>query len=68
MRDLVADSRWFPTGKIFFIAPTKPLVAQQAAAFPETCGFLNSRVAVLTGEVSAVNRQKAVSYTSFYNI
>lgn len=56
-----SDSRWFPTGKIFFIAPTKPLVAQQASAFPETCGFLNSKVAILTGEVTAVQRAKAVS-------
>ncbi|KAL7409448.1 P-loop containing nucleoside triphosphate hydrolase protein, partial [Mrakia frigida] len=50
-------SRWFPTGKIIFIAPTRPLVSQQAQAFPETCGFLNSKVTTLMGGVNPAKRQ-----------
>lgn len=51
-------ARWFPTGKIFFVAPTKPLVNQQATAFPETCGFLNDKITVLNGELGADKRAK----------
>ena len=49
-------ARWYPTAKIFFLAPTKPLVDQQAKAFPETCGYLNSKIAVLNGSTSAEAR------------
>lgn len=59
-----ADSRWFPTGKIFFIAPTKTVVDQQARAFPETCGFLKSGVATLMGDTPAARRAAEVSRES----
>ncbi|CDZ98028.1 DEAD-box like helicase [Phaffia rhodozyma] len=59
-------NRWFPTGKIFFIAPTKPLVNQQAQAFPETCGFLNSKVAVLMGDTNKDVRQQTYPEKSVF--
>jgi superfamily II DNA or RNA helicase len=51
-------ARWYPTAKIFFVAPTKPLVNQQAQAFPETCGFLNSKITVLNGDTSGDKREQ----------
>ncbi|OCB88592.1 P-loop containing nucleoside triphosphate hydrolase protein [Sanghuangporus baumii] len=59
--------RWFPEGRIFFVAPTKPLVAQQISACHEVCGIPGSDAALLTGEVpkskrSGILSQKRVIY------
>lgn len=57
-----ADYRWFPTGKIVFLAPTKPLVHQQIEACQMTCGIPSADAAVMTGaNVSAKDRAKLVS-------
>jgi ERCC4-related helicase len=57
-----ADYRWFPTGKIVFLAPTKPLVHQQIEACQMTCGIPSADAAVMTGaNVSAKERAKLVS-------
>ncbi|WVQ77137.1 hypothetical protein IAR50_006820 [Cryptococcus sp. DSM 104548] len=42
--------RWFPTGKILFLAPTKPLVAQQIEACQMACGIPSKDAAVMTGQ------------------
>ncbi|ODN92051.1 hypothetical protein L198_05723 [Cryptococcus wingfieldii CBS 7118] len=42
--------RWFPTGKILFLAPTKPLVAQQIEACQMSCGIPSKDAAVMTGQ------------------
>ncbi|KAJ0394392.1 hypothetical protein ATCC90586_000356 [Pythium insidiosum] len=43
--------RWFPTGQIAFMAPTKPLVAQQIRACHEIVGIPLSDTAELQGSV-----------------
>ncbi|CUM47889.1 ATP-dependent DNA helicase MPH1 [Debaryomyces fabryi] len=40
-------TRWFPQGKIIFMAPTKPLVAQQIKACCGITGIPTSQVAIL---------------------
>ncbi|KAG1889374.1 hypothetical protein F4604DRAFT_1712018 [Suillus subluteus] len=41
--------RWFPKGKVVFVAPTKPLVAQQIDACHRTCGIPGCDAVELTG-------------------
>ncbi|KAF8315142.1 P-loop containing nucleoside triphosphate hydrolase protein, partial [Clavulina sp. PMI_390] len=48
--------RWFPRGKIVFLAPTKPLVAQQIEASHQTCGIPGTDAAELTGMVKDEKR------------
>ncbi|XP_069772457.1 Fanconi anemia group M protein isoform X2 [Narcine bancroftii] len=49
--------RWYPTGKIVFMAPTKPLVAQQIEACYKVMGIPQSHMAEMTGHTQALNRQ-----------
>ena len=56
----LTDNRWFPSGKVVFVAPPKPL-AQQIEACHQTCGIPGSDTIELTGEVSSKNRFEAVS-------
>ncbi|EIM83347.1 P-loop containing nucleoside triphosphate hydrolase protein [Stereum hirsutum FP-91666 SS1] len=51
--------RWFPDGKIVFVAPTKPLVAQQIDACHQTCGIPGRDAAELTGNVPKAQRNRA---------
>lgn len=41
--------RWYPSGKIVFMAPTKPLVAQQIEACYKVMGIPQAHMAELTG-------------------
>ncbi|CAL1696540.1 unnamed protein product [Somion occarium] len=50
---------WFPEGKVVFVAPTKPLVAQQIEACHKTCGIPGSHAAELTGQNPRMQRAKA---------
>jgi ERCC4-related helicase len=45
--------RWFPTGKIIFVAPTKPLVAQQQQACHGICGLPWDCAVEMTGGTKA---------------
>jgi len=58
---IYAVYRWFPEGKIVFVAPTKPLVAQQVEACHKTCGIPASHAVELTGKNPRSFRSKAVS-------
>ncbi|KAG7450292.1 P-loop containing nucleoside triphosphate hydrolase protein [Guyanagaster necrorhizus] len=51
--------RWFPEGKVVFVAPTKPLVAQQIDACHRTCGIPGSDAIELTGENPKPMRHRA---------
>jgi hypothetical protein len=42
--------RWYPVGKIVFLAPTKPLVAQQIEACYNVMGIPQEDIAEMTGE------------------
>lgn len=41
--------RWFPSGKVVFMAPTKPLVTQQIEACYRVMGIPQSHMAEMTG-------------------
>ena len=43
--------RWYPKGKIVFLAPTKPLVAQQIIACHEIMGIPSEETIELTGNI-----------------
>ncbi|KAJ8907239.1 hypothetical protein NDN08_003720 [Rhodosorus marinus] len=47
--------RWFPTGKIVFVAPTKPLVRQQIQACYDITGLPSDQTIEMTG---ATNQKK----------
>ncbi|KDQ63860.1 hypothetical protein JAAARDRAFT_696340 [Jaapia argillacea MUCL 33604] len=51
--------RWFPEGKVVFVAPTKPLVAQQIEACHKTCGIPGTDAIQLTGENPQAERARA---------
>ncbi|XP_043930200.1 Fanconi anemia group M protein isoform X2 [Protopterus annectens] len=50
--------RWYPSGKIVFMAPTKPLVAQQIEACYKVMGIPQDHMAEMTGNTLAVNRKE----------
>ncbi|PCH33448.1 nucleoside triphosphate hydrolase protein [Wolfiporia cocos MD-104 SS10] len=50
--------RWFPEGKVIFLAPSKPLVAQQIEACHKLCGVPGSHAAEITGNVIKVKRPR----------
>uniref|UniRef100_A0A3Q3EH87 FA complementation group M n=1 Tax=Labrus bergylta TaxID=56723 RepID=A0A3Q3EH87_9LABR len=50
--------RWYPSGKIVFMAPTKPLVAQQIEACYKVMGIPQAHMAELTGSTAAKQRQE----------
>lgn len=59
--------RWYPKGKIIFMAPTRPLVAQQIQACYQVMGFPKDETVELTGKqnknVRAIAwREKRVFY------
>ncbi|XP_035388629.1 Fanconi anemia group M protein isoform X2 [Electrophorus electricus] len=50
--------RWYPSGKIVFMAPTKPLVAQQIEACYKVMGIPQHHMAELTGGTAAPQRRE----------
>ncbi|KAK9716906.1 3'-5' DNA helicase, variant 2 [Basidiobolus ranarum] len=51
--------RWFPKSKIVFMAPTRPLVAQQIEACHNICGISQEDTVEITGAISPENRKVA---------
>ncbi|XP_072485366.1 Fanconi anemia group M protein isoform X2 [Notamacropus eugenii] len=50
--------RWFPSGKVVFMAPTKPLVAQQIEACSRVMGIPQRHMAEMTGSTQAFVRKE----------
>ncbi|XP_076982966.1 Fanconi anemia group M protein isoform X2 [Tamandua tetradactyla] len=50
--------RWYPSGKVVFMAPTKPLVAQQIEACYRVMGIPQSHMAEMTGSTQASTRKE----------
>ncbi|XP_075388221.1 Fanconi anemia group M protein [Tenrec ecaudatus] len=50
--------RWFPSGKVVFMAPTKPLVAQQIEACYRVMGIPQSHMAEMTGTTQVLRRKE----------
>ncbi|XP_062433692.1 Fanconi anemia group M protein [Rhea pennata] len=50
--------RWFPSGKVLFLAPTKPLVAQQMEACARLMGIPARHMAEMTGGTQVLNRRE----------
>lgn len=49
--------RWFPESKVVFMAPTKPLVAQQIEACYKVVGISRNLSCELTGAIKPENRR-----------
>ncbi|ESO09638.1 hypothetical protein HELRODRAFT_117169 [Helobdella robusta] len=59
--------RWYPEGKVIFMAPTKPLVAQQIEACHNIMGIPMETTAEMTGAMPPEVRKKSwISKRSFY--
>ncbi|CAK6432759.1 unnamed protein product [Pipistrellus nathusii] len=50
--------RWFPSGKVVFMAPTKPLVTQQIEACYRVMGIPQPHMAEMTGSTQAFTRKE----------
>ncbi|KFO29748.1 Fanconi anemia group M protein [Fukomys damarensis] len=50
--------RWFPSGKVVFMAPTKPLVTQQIEACYQVMGITQTHMAEMTGSTQAFTRKE----------
>ncbi len=50
--------RWFPEGKVVFLAPTRPLVFQQKEACHKIMGMTTGEVAHLDGNVPVGDREQ----------
>ena len=50
--------RWFPGGQIIFMAPTRPLVAQQVEACHKVVGLPERDTAEINGNVAAARRRE----------
>ena len=55
----IFSSRWYPRGKIVFMAPTKPLVAQQIEACFKVMGIPQEDTKEMTGNVHVGERSRA---------
>lgn len=54
--------RWYPSGKIVFMAPTKPLVAQQIEACYKVMGIPQAHMAELTGVFQFTSTIESIAF------
>lgn len=57
--------RWYPSGKIVFMAPTKPLVAQQIEACYKVMGIPQAHMAELTGDNHGLKMAQSVQMSLY---
>lgn len=50
--------RWYPNGKIIFLAPTKPLVSQQMLACSNIVGITLNDISIFDGTCNIITREK----------
>lgn len=58
--------RWYPWGKIIFLAPTKPLVTQQIFACHNTMGIPSAETIELTGKKIIYEVQNIIIFKYLY--
>ncbi|KAL7675582.1 hypothetical protein ACOME3_001849 [Neoechinorhynchus agilis] len=51
--------RWYPKDKVIFLAPTKPLVVQQSAAFQNLTNLPSKAISSVTGSTNPTERLSA---------
>eukprot|EP00850_Spirogloea_muscicola_P023421 SM000355S13188 [mRNA] locus=s355:43331:53338:+ [translate_table: standard] len=58
--------RWFPKGKVVFVAPTRPLAGQQIKAVQRIMHFPEAKIVLLTGEVPPAERRHSWQSSSAF--
>eukprot|EP00850_Spirogloea_muscicola_P014158 SM000100S09385 [mRNA] locus=s100:56635:65447:- [translate_table: standard] len=58
--------RWFPKGKVVFVAPTRPLAGQQIKAVQRITHFPEAKIVLLTGEVPPAERRHSWQSSSAF--
>lgn len=59
LASLACGRRWFPEGKVVFVAPTRPLVEQQLAACTQMMAIPKAHTVLLTSDLAKGAASKA---------
>lgn len=58
--------RWYPTGKIIFLAPTRALAAQQVEACFKVMGIPQDHMIQMTGTLKYYRYSSAIVFLKYY--